>query len=309
MENRRSFLKKSLVGSGLLIAGGFPFKALANQSLKLTILHTNDVHSRLEPFPVTDKNFPGMGGVAARAQLIQQIRAAESNVLLLDAGDMFQGTPYFNIYQGEAEIKAMNMLKYDAGTLGNHEFDLGIDNLATQLQKANFPILNANYDVSKTPLKSVVKPYQIIKKGGLKIGIFGLGVQLYGLVAKEAYGKIWYNDPIKVGNEISKLLRQKHKCDLIICLSHLGYEYNYDKVSDVKLAAQSSDIDIIIGGHTHTLLEQAVTVPNAKNNPVIINQVGWGGVHLGRLDLIYTSGNKIYLSKSNTVEIGKQTRG
>lgn len=308
MQNRRSFLKKTIIGTGLLATGNFPFQSFAANGTKITILHTNDVHSRLEPFPLNDKHFPGMGGAAARATIIQQIRSQEEHVLLLDAGDMFQGTPYFNIYHGEPEIKAMNQMQYDAGTLGNHEFDLGIDNLATQLKKASFPLLNANYDVSKTPLKQLIKPYKILRKGKLKIGIFGLGVQLYGLVPQEAYGKIWYNDPIISGNAVAKKLKHKHHCDLVICLSHLGYEYTNDKVSDVKLAQESSDIDVIIGGHTHTFMQKAVSVNNTKGEPVIINQVGWGGVNLGRIDLIYTSNKKIYLSKSNTVEIGKQTR-
>lgn len=306
MQNRRSFLKQLAIGSGLALTGNFPFEAMAGSYLsKITILHTNDVHSRLEPFPATDKNFPGMGGIARRAELIKKIRKEEKNVLLFDAGDYFQGTPYFNLYKGEPEIIAMNMMQYDACTIGNHEFDLGLDNLATQLGKANFPVLCANYDFEKTVMKGITKPYKIFRTDGISIGVFGLGIQLSGLVPSEAYGKTWYSDGIKKGLEISSLLKKGMQCDLVICLSHLGYSYEYEKASDIVLARNSEDIDVIIGGHTHTFLDTPVIEKNKNGKEVVINQVGWGGVRMGRLDYYFISKKNYFLSKSNTVIIGK----
>lgn len=306
MQSRRQFLKQLGLGSVLAWAGQFPMGALASGHLtKITLLHTNDVHSRLDPFPSTDKKFAGLGGVARRASLIAQIRKEEKNVLLFDAGDMFQGTPYFNMYHGEPEILAMNQMRYDAGTIGNHEFDLGIDNLALQLSKADFPILNANYDFSKTSMKGVCKPYKIFHVKGIKIGVFGLGVQLYGLVPTEAFGKTKYIDALQKGLEISKELKIQKACDMVICLSHLGYEYNYEKVSDLVLARDSEHIDVIIGGHTHTFLDTPTLVKNKIEKTVVINQVGWGGVRLGRLDYFFSSKKDFFLSKANTVIIGK----
>lgn len=309
MQTRRSFLKKISIGGGLLLAGQFPFEALAKtktRQIKITILHTNDTHSRIEPFPATDKEFPNMGGVARRASMIKKIRKEEKHVLLFDAGDFFQGTTYFNLYKGETEIKAMNMMEYDACTLGNHEFDLGLDNLAFQLKKANFPTLCANYNFDRTVMKGITEPYRIFNKDGIKIGVFGLGVNLYGLVASEAYGKTWHTDGIKVGKEVSKMLKEKKGCDIVICLSHLGFEYtNVEKPSDRRLAKESEHIDLIIGGHTHTFLEDLVVEKNLRGRSVVINQMGWGGVKLGRIDYIFKDKKTFFAPKANTVIIGK----
>lgn len=306
MLNRRGFLKQTVVGAGLLALGQFPFRAFGRSyTTKLTILHTNDVHSHLEPFPSTDKNYPGLGGVARRAELIKQIRNQEKNILLFDSGDFFQGTPYFNLFQGEPEILSMNLMQYDAVTLGNHEFDLGLDNLATQLNKAKFPVLNANYDFQHEQLKNLVKPYKIFKIENLRIGVFGLGVQLYGLVPQEAYGKTKYHDPIQVANEIGSKLKEQHRCDFIICLSHLGYDYPFDKPSDIKLAQHSKYIDVILGGHTHTFLDEPRVEINLQGREVFINQVGWAGIRLGRLDFYFDEKKNFFSPKFNTVIIGK----
>jgi 5'-nucleotidase len=310
MWNRRAFIKQSLIGSGLLLAQQFPFRALAAASTqKLTILHTNDIHSRLEPFPMDGSKLQGLGGIEARAALIAQIRQAEEQVLLLDAGDIFQGTPYFNIYKGEPEIKAMSLMGYDAATMGNHDFDAGLEGFAQQLPHANFPFLTANYDFKKTILAGKTQDYTIIKKGNLKVGIFGLGIQLYGLVPASAYGKTYYKDPIKTAQDISYLLKHKKGCDIVICLSHLGFQYSSNKVSDIVLAEKTSHIDIIIGGHTHTFLEEAVKVNNLEGKAVIINQVGWGGTRLGRIDLYFDHKKNYILSKGETVIPIKQTIG
>jgi 5'-nucleotidase len=274
---------------------------------KLTILHTNDVHSRLEPFPNDGTRNAGLGGVAARAEIIKNIRKEVAQVLLLDAGDIFQGTPYFNIYKGEPEIKAMSLMGYDAATMGNHDFDAGIENFATQLKHANFPIVICNYDFTGTAMEEKYLPYKIIQKGNLKIGLTGVGIELKGMVPENLSGKTTYQDPVLKVNEISDMLRKQHRCDFIVCLSHLGDKYDDDKISDEILAKESYELDLIIGAHTHKFFEQPRKYRNRKNADVIVNQMGRDGINLGRLDFIFNRSGKKNLAQSHTVVIGKKT--
>ena len=226
-----------------------PQLSLAKKAdIKITILHTNDMHSHIHPF--TNGRNKGLGGMAQRAGIINSIREEENHVLLLDAGDIFQGTPYFNFYGGELEFKLMSQMKYDAATLGNHDFDNGLEGLKKQLPHSNFPFLIANYDFTKTILENKFKAYKVFNKGGVKIGVFGIGIELDGLVPKKLYGNTIYQDPIKTGNHYASLLRNKERCDLVICLSHLGFKYKEDKISDMKFASLTRNIDLIIGGHT-----------------------------------------------------------
>jgi len=310
MLNRRNFLKRTGIGGGLLLAGAFPFDALAaSAETRLTILHTNDVHSRLDPFPMDGSKFQGLGGVAARAALIEQIRKEEKHVLLLDAGDIFQGTPYFNLYKGEPEIKAMSMMGYDAVTMGNHDFDAGVEGFARQLPHASFPVLTANYDFTHTALEGKTQPYQIFRKGDLQIGVFGLGIQLRGLVPADAYGQTKYKDPLPIAKELGERLKKKKGCDLVICLSHLGYQYDSGRISDCILARETEYIDLIIGGHTHTFMDQPALIKNRQGRNVIINQVGWAGVRLGKLDFVFDSKKNTKLANAQTVILRKQTIG
>lgn len=280
--NRRDFITKSAAGAAFLSLGNFD--ALAGGTRHLTVLHTNDVHSYIDPFAADHPKYPGKGGVARRAALIESIRRENPNVLLVDAGDIFQGTPYFNYYGGELEFRLMSMMKYDAATLGNHDFDNGIDGFAAQLPHAEFDFVSANYDFSKTILDGRVKPYRIFNKGGIKVGVFGIGIELTGLVNPKHYKETVYLNPVEVAQEMADVLRRE-QCDLVICLSHLGYKYaDPDKISDVKLAGMTHGIDLIIGGHTHTFLDKPVTVKNDKGNDVLINQTGCYGVNLGRVD-------------------------
>ena len=269
--NRRTFAKTGLLG-GIALAGGWPLKVLGTREeiSHLCILHTNDTHSRIDPYPANDPNYPGMGGYAMRAALINQIREETPNVLLLDAGDIFQGTPYYNVYGGEPELKLMTLMGYDASTIGNHEFDNGLDGLLQVLPHASFPFVSSNYDFSRTPLHGSIKPHHIIEKAGLKIGLYGLGIELEGLVGRNLYGNTTYNDPIRVARSVERLLKEDMNCDIIICLSHLGYEYETSKVSDVVIAKNTRYTDIILGGHTHTLLDPPATISNAANNIVYI---------------------------------------
>ncbi len=302
---RRSFLKNTIAGSALLALGIKPDSVYAKDELvKLTILHTNDVHSRIDPFPMDGSKYQGRGGVAPRAALINRIRAEEDHVLLFDAGDIFQGTPYFNLYGGELELKMMSMMGYDAGIMGNHDFDNGVEGFYKQLPHANFPILNANYDLSDTLLHDKTRPYKIFKKDGLKIGVFGLGIELEGLVNKVQYGNTRYLDPLAKALKIEAELKNEHRCDLIICLSHMGFDYRDDKVSDKVIARNTHHIDLIIGGHTHTFLDEPFVVKNLSSKETLINQVGFAGINLGRIDFIFQrkQGKKIsYLANLQAV--------
>ncbi len=286
--NRRKFIK-GLAALGLIaVTSCFStISAKPKEDIKITILHTNDVHSRVEPFPLDGSRYQGLGGAARRSSLISNIRENEKNVILLDAGDMFQGTPYFNLFDGEVELEIMSRLGYDAGTFGNHEFDNGIPGILKNFDKAKFPFVTSNYDFSKTDLAGKTKEYIVLEKEGIRIGIFGLGVSLEGLVDPKNYEQVGYLDPVEVANRIVPILKNKEKCDLVICLSHLGYSYKDDKISDLTLVPQTKDIDLIIGGHTHTLLDRPTEVRNADGKITLVNQVGTGGVRLGRIDYIF----------------------
>ena len=289
MTSRRKFIKQGSLG--LLSLSVIPQLSPAkNTDIKITILHTNDMHSHIHPFKKGRNK--GLGGIAQRSGVINSIRAQEEHVLLLDAGDIFQGTPYFNFYKGELEFKLMSQMKYDAATLGNHDFDNGLEGLQKQLPYANFPFLIANYDFTNTILKDKFKPYKVFDKGGIKIGVFGIGIELDGLVPQKLYGNTIYQDPIKKGNYYASLLKKKEKCDLVICLSHLGLKYKGDKISDIKFASQTRNIDLIIGGHTHTFLKKPINTLNIDKKEVLINQVGWAGINLGRIDFHFSQNAK-----------------
>jgi 5'-nucleotidase len=309
MLNRRKFITQSALTAGAFLIGSKMTQAtsLSDVPVKLTILHTNDTHSRIDPFPMDGSRNQGLGGVAARAQLIKKIRQEEEHVLLLDAGDIFQGTPYFNIYKGEPEIKAMSSMGYDAATVGNHDFDAGLENLATQLNRhATFPMIICNYDFNNTPMEGRYQPYKIFKKGDLKIGVLGVGIELQGIVPDNLSGNTKYLNPIEKANQYAAELKRKN-CDLIICLSHLGYKYDSYKLSDIHLAKETEQIDLIIGGHTHTFLDAPVVLKNKKGDDVMINQVGWAGIQLGRLDFIFEKTNKRKMITSQSLLVTQKS--
>ncbi len=302
--NRRKFLKGSVSAAALLALGFNPNSVFAKDDFKrLTILHTNDVHSRIDPFPMDGSRNQGMGGVAPRASLIKKIRAEEDNVLLLDAGDIFQGTPYFNFFGGEVELKMMSMMGYDAGIMGNHDFDNGVEGFARQLPHANFPILNSNYDFTDTAMEGKTQPYKIFKKGGIKIGVYGVGIELTGLVNKLQSGNTKYLNPITKAAEMEVFLKQNQKCDMVICLSHLGYKYKENKVSDIVLAKNTSHTDLIIGGHTHTFLKTPDSVRNLSGNETLVNQVGFAGINLGRIDYTFSRNRNKKVVYSSALEV------
>src|SRR5690606_32981590 len=258
---RREFIHKTALTSVMVGIPSLPLMSFSTEkTIHITILHTNDKHSHIDPFDASDPRNPNKGGVSRRATLVEQIRKENPNTLLLDAGDIFQGTPYFNYYGGELELKLMSMMKYDASTLGNHEFDNGLEGFLAPLPNANFDFLCSNYDFSNTILDGYTKKYKIFNLDGIKIGVFGLGIELQGLVSKESYKETQYLDPIEITQDMTRFLKKEKKCDLVICLSHLGYKYNNGKISDLVLASKTKDIDLIIGGHTHTFLDKPTVV-------------------------------------------------
>lgn len=291
---RRTFIQQTSAASALIGLGGLTLSSFDTKSVKkITILHTNDVHSHIDPFGPNDGRNANKGGVARRASLIESIRSKNPNTLLLDAGDIFQGTPYFNYYGGELEFKLMSMLKYDLATIGNHDFDNGIDGLYAQLPNADFDFVSANYDFKNTVLDTHIKPYKIFIKDGIKIGVFGLGIELQGLVGKKLYKETVYNYPVEIAQDMSRILKEDEACDIVICLSHLGYYYrnNPETISDLVLARKTKDIDLIIGGHTHTFLPKPTIEKNSQGENVLVNQVGCYGLYLGQIDF-YLETNK-----------------
>ncbi len=301
MLTRRKFLQKSLFAAGIAPLTNSLVNEMvkSGEVIKISILHTNDVHSHIDPFPNNHKRYPGKGGVQNRFNLIQQHRKENPNTLLFDCGDIFQGTPYFNLYGGELELKLMSKMGYDAATMGNHDFDNGMDGFLAVKKHARFPFICSNYDFSDTILKNHTLPFKVFNQSGIKIGVFGIGIELDGLVDKKLFGKTIYNDPIITANKITTKLRHELHCDLVICLSHLGHKYDNNKISDIELAKSTSGIDLILGGHTHTFLEKALKIKNKEQKEVLINQVGWAGINLGKVDFFISKLTKKRLNSKH----------
>jgi len=259
---------------------------LSAQEKTLVVLYFNDTHSRIEPFPSNDANYADKSGVIRQASYIHDVRKETKNLLVFHSGDLVQGTPYFNLFGGEVEIAVANQLKTDASCLGNHEFDNGLDFLAKMIRRANFPFITTNLDFTGTPVEGLTKKYLILKRNGLKIGIIGLTISPEDLVAKKNYEGMKYLDPIESANRTAAFLKNEKKCDLVICLSHLGYYPEEDHVGDITIAKNSRNIDIILGGHTHTFLQQSDRRLNLDGKEVIIQQTGAYGINIGRLDLV-----------------------
>jgi len=292
-NSRRKFIRNILSASAGLSLMNLPDEVWAKEDLvKLTILHTNDIHCHIDPFPEDHHFYRGRGGLASLSGLVRTLREGSPNNLLLDAGDMFQGTPYFNYYKGELIFKVMSEIGYDAGTIGNHEFDNGLEGILNPLDNANFPLVCSNYDFSQTILAGRFPEHLILKKGGLKIGLYGLGIELSGLVSEKNYLETIYNDPVKVALEKEEFLKNDEKCDLVICLSHLGLVYKGDKISDKKLASLTHCTDLIIGGHTHTFLDVPLELKNADGKRILVNQAGWGAMVLGKIDFLFDKNDR-----------------
>lgn len=323
MISRRGFLKASVAGGAALV---FPRSGLQSLSSPLwsvisaplldvalgetliTILHTNDTHSQIDPLPENDRQYPGKGGVARRATLAKRVRKENPNTLLIDAGDVFQGTPYFNFYKGEVEYKSMSLIGYDVVTLGNHDFDNGVNALAAAMKFANFDFVSSNYDVRGTLLESRVKPYVVRVLGSVRIGLFGLGVSPENLITPENFKGVKYSDPVKASDEVVKTLRQRERCTLVIGMSHLGYYPNAKEgeVGDTQVASQVDGIDFIASGHTHTFMTKPALIKQPSGGNTIIFQVGRSGIYVGRVDL-KLRGGKVIAAAGRLLDLRDQT--
>jgi len=286
--NRRKFIRNVAIGTTGLTLGSVPFDLFASEDFTtISVLHTNDLHCHIEPFTGTNKRYSNKGGLARISGMAKNYKAQNPNTLLFDAGDMFQGTPYFNYFKGELMLKVMSAAGYDAGTIGNHEFDNGLEGILNPLPNAKFPIINSNYDFSDTVLAGKFPRWKTFKRSGIKIGVYGLGVELKGLVAHKNYGNTIYNNPVKVAIEMETFLKNEKDCDLVICLSHLGLRPKENNICDTVLAGETSMTDLIIGGHSHTWLEEPIIQKNKTGKQIIINQAWWGGLVMGKIDFVF----------------------
>ncbi|MBL8148703.1 MAG: metallophosphatase [Blastocatellia bacterium] len=305
--NRRDFIKSLFSSAVIATTGSNIAEALVPNSepQTITILHTNDTHSQIEPFAAGTRN-AGLGGVARRATYVKAVRAENPNTLMVDAGDFFQGTPYFNFYRGEVEVKAMSAVGYDVITLGNHDFDIGVNSLVKALRFAKFDVVSANYDVSRSPLKRYVKSYTIKNLSGIRVGLFGLGINFDGLVVPQNHVGVKYLDPIESAKKMAAYLRKQRKVDLVVCLSHLGLKYEKEPSlpSDVNLAAAVPGIDLIVGGHTHSFMKQPEVVKHENGQQTLIFQVGYAGINVGRVDFTFSSKQLVSYS-SNVITLGE----
>ncbi|MEW6735694.1 MAG: metallophosphatase [Acidobacteriota bacterium] len=294
-RGRREFVKALLMSAlGVAASPLLPTINAAANTVTITVLHTNDTHSQIDPFPAGTRN-EGMGGVARRATLVRRVRAENPYTLLLDAGDMFSGTPYFNFFHGEVEIKSMSAIGYDVVTLGNHDFDDGVESLVRALKHASFEVVSANYEVAPTSsLKPFVKPYVVRTLAGIRIGIFGMGIDLSKLVLPKLHQGVVYREPLESARNTVAKLRGEEKVDLVICISHLGHFYKSEpeRICDVLLAKSIPEIDFIVGGHTHTFMKEPEIIKHANGRQTLIFQVGYGGINVGRVDFTFTA-NKL----------------
>jgi 5'-nucleotidase len=315
MMNRRRFLEKlGKAGLGVGMASLTPSVWALEESFwkekglaRITLLHTNDMHSHITPFPANDPKYPNQGGMAMRAALIKKIRGEGYPVALLDCGDIFQGTPYFNIYGGEPEFKMMSEMGYDVATFGNHDFDNGIEGLWKMMPHAQFSFVNANYAVLDAGLRKGFSPSKILKKGDIKLGVIGLGVDFEGLVSDKNHEGLAYTDPVTAMNREALFLKKEAKCDMVVVLSHLGYKYKEKRISDLGLAVESKNVDVILGGHTHTFLDEPTVLSNAEGKKVVVNQVGWAGLRLGRIDCFFARNGEMETAFGGIIEVSEKT--
>jgi 5'-nucleotidase len=280
--NRRRFL---VTGTALAAATCLPRRLLAADTTRVVLLHTNDTHSRLDPFPLDGGRYEGLGGVARRKTLIDRIRKAEPHVVVTDSGDVFQGTPYFNFFGGVPEYEAMSRLGYDLATLGNHDFDSGVDTLKKAMDHATFQFVCANLRATDPGLAGRLKPYVVKTFGDVRVGFLGLTVAFEGLVGPHLHAGVEYVDVLDAARRTVATLRETEKVHAVVALTHLGMTDEPHSPGDVTLASQVNGIDLILGGHSHSWLKKPKLVTNPDGGTTQIQQVGFAGIWLGRVDL------------------------
>lgn len=277
-------MKQFLIMIMLLLA---MVSADATQPKKITVLHTSDTHSCILPLSeeLSDTMIAGRGGFLRRIDMLKQERRKDKHLLLFDCGDFSQGSSYYTMFQGDVEVGLMNRMRYDAVTIGNHEFDFGVENMVRLFKKADFPVVCSNYDFADTELKNIVKPYLVLKRKGVKIGVFALCPPLNGLVSKKNYGPITFLDPIEVTEKMVHLLRVEKKCDVVICLSHLGWELS--ECSDNLLIQNTSGIDLVLGGHSHTYMDEIKYEKDKAGHQIPVDHEGKNGVFVGKIEMTF----------------------
>lgn len=259
------------------------FACVQAKTRQLVILHTNDTHSCVFPLNrhLADTMLAGRGGFIRRVEMVREERKKHPDLLLFDSGDFSQGSSYYTLYKGDVEVGLMNLMRYDAAAIGNHEFDFGVENMVRLFRKAEFPVVCANYDFTGTALEGLVKPYVVIRRNGLRIGVFGLSPELDGLVLAESCAGVKYKDPVKAANDVVRLLKEREKCDIVICLSHLGWDII--GLDDTELMPQTRNIDIVLGGHSHTYFEELEYKRNLDGRQVPNDQNGKHGIYVGKI--------------------------
>ncbi len=300
---RRTFLSAlgvAVAATQLPLQGAEPMPG----NRRITLLHTNDTHSQIEPLPAGSGAHSGKGGMARRAALVKDLRKQFGNVLLLDSGDVFQGTPYFNLYKGKLDYKLMSQVGYDAATLGNHDFDNGVEGLLAAMEEATFPFVNCNLDLKGAPaLAKRVQPWLVKEVEGVRVGLTGVCVDFKGLVTPKNHAGIVWLDPVASLKPVVARLREQEKVDMVVVMSHLGHDMKGQAMDDLTLAKEVPGIDAILGGHSHTFLETPVRVPSGDRETVI-QQVGWGGLHLGRLDFVVGKGQVLACAGAPMAVVG-----
>ena len=263
--------------------------ASAKGPKKITVLHTSDTHSCILPLNsnLADKNVAGRGGFLRRIVMLEKERQKDPNLLLFDCGDFSQGSSYYTMFKGDVEVGLMNQMHYDAVTIGNHEFDFGLENMTRLFKNANFPVVCSNYDFADTELNNIVKPYLVLKRKGVKIGVFALCPPLEGLVSAKNYGPLKFLDPVEVTNKMVDILRNNKKCDVVICLSHLGWETT--EYPDNKVIQQTQGIDIVLGGHSHTYLKELGYETDKTGKQIPVDHEGKHGAYVGKIELTLDS--------------------
>lgn len=260
----------------------------AKGTKKITVLHTSDTHSCILPLnkSLADTLLADRGGFLRRIAMLKQERQKDPDLLLFDCGDFSQGSSYYTMFKGDVEVELMNRMHYDAATIGNHEFDFGLDNMIRLFKMAEFPIVCSNYDFGDTELKDIVKPYIVLKRQGVKIGVFALCPPLEGLVSAKNYGPLKFLDPVEVTTRMVDVLRRQEKCDVVICLSHLGWEVS--EYPDNEFISQTSGIDLVLGGHSHTYLKTLGYVTDKEGRQVPVDHEGKHAVFVGKMQLTLT---------------------
>ena len=260
---------------------------VAKAQKHIVILHTNDTHSTIEPVSKYSKvkEAAGKAGCVRRATMVKQLREQNPDILLFDSGDFSQGSTFYTMYKGDVEVGLMNIMGYDAATIGNHEFDFGLDNLARLARQAKFPIVCSNCDFTGTPCQDVIKKYCVVVRDGVRIGVFGLTPKIEGLVMKENIAGVKYIDPIQATKEMVSVLRDKERCDIVVCLSHLGWKLAPEYIDDQVLISSTTGIDIVLGGHSHTYMKEMEWVDNAEGKSIPVDQNGKHGAFVGKITL------------------------